>query len=75
MKTKFSLIRFFDPMGDGKSSRKQHSRKNYKCDLPMNEVEAAINRHNSKGSYYGEIRISSVDARSTIFNQFNPLYF
>lgn len=74
MKTKFSIISFFDPYGDMKSTRKQFSRKNYESEKPLSEVQAIIEKYND-GKYYNGVEVAGFDNRSKKVSDFDKSYY
>ena len=46
MATQFSIISYYDPYGDMKSTRKQLSRKNYESEKSLEEVKQVIEKYN-----------------------------
>lgn len=61
--SEFSIIRFFDPYGDGKSERKQSTRMNFRSGKPLKEVERIIEAYNNTKSYYQQVKIAKFDKR------------
>lgn len=47
MKTQFSIISFFDPYGDKKSTRKQLSRQNFESILSMDDIIKIMTNYNN----------------------------
>ena len=74
MKTRFSIISYFDPYGDMKSDRKVHSRKNYESEKSLEEVKAITEKY-SDGKYYNGVDISSFDNCSKNISDFDKSYF
>lgn len=74
MKTKFSIISYFDPYGDMKSNRKQLSRKNFESEKSLSEVEQIIEKYND-GKYYNAVAVGSFDNRSKQISDFDKSYF
>lgn len=74
MKTKFSIISFFDPYGDMKSSRKQFSRKNYESEKPLSEVQIIIEKYND-GKYYNAVEVTSFDNTSEKVADFDNSFY
>ena len=75
MKTKFSIISYFDPFGDGKSERKYFKRVNFESSLNLNEVAKRINNFNQKQNYYSSVSISSFDNRIKTCRNFDNHYY
>lgn len=75
MKTQFCIIRYFDPYGDKKSTRKESSRENFESSKPMSEVQQLVSNYNSTADYYSEIIITSVDRRIKSFRDFDTHYY
>lgn len=75
MKTKFSIITYFDPYGDGKSHRKEFSRTNFETTKTLNEVERIILAYNNKVGYYNKITLSKFDKRRKIILDFDNSHF
>ena len=71
----FSIITFFDPYGDLKSDRKQHSRKNYQSEKTFEEVKGIITAYNATADYYSEVKISYTDNRSKTVSDFDTSYY
>ena len=74
MKNKFSIISFFDPYGDMKSSRKQFSRKNFESDKTLEEVKEIIKNY-SDGKYYNGVEFAAVDGRRKGVSDFDKSYY
>ena len=74
MKTRFSIISYFDPYGDMKSNRKVLSRKNYESEKSLEEVKAIIEKY-SDGKYYNGVDVASFDNRSKNICDFDKSYF
>lgn len=72
--SQFSIISFFDPYGDNKSTRKQFSRKNFESDRTVDEVKKIIESY-SNGEYYHGVEFASVDGRSKKFSDFDKSHF
>ncbi|NCB09146.1 MAG: hypothetical protein EOM73_13400 [Bacteroidia bacterium] len=62
VKTHFSIISYYDPYGDMKSTRKEFSRDNYESKKSFDEVRAIIEKYNN-GKYYNAVRLASFDGR------------
>jgi len=74
MKTQFSIISYFDPFGDMKSSRKVHSRNNFESEKTIEEVTEIIKNYNN-GKYYNGVDISSFDNRLKGISNFDTSYY
>ena len=74
MKTQFSIITYFDPYGDMKSTRRQGARVNYFSEKTLDEIEAIINAYNN-GKYYNAAEVSSFDNRSKSINNFDTSFY
>ena len=72
--TQFSIISYFDPYGDMKSSRKQLSRTNYQSEKSLDEVKAIIEKYND-GKYYNAVEVASFDNRSKKISDFDKSYY
>jgi hypothetical protein len=73
--TKFSIISFFDPYGDMKSTRKQLSRTNYQSEKSsLLEVQKIIETYND-GKYYNGVEVAHFDNRSKKINDFDKSYY
>src|SRR5574337_1823646 len=72
--TQFSIISYFDPYGDMKSSRKQFSRTNYQSEKSLNEVKEIIEKYND-GKYYNAVEVSSFDNRRKKISDFDKSYY
>lgn len=70
----FSIISYFDPYGDMKSSRKQLSRENYQSNLSLDEVKAIIEKYND-GKYYNAVEVASFDNRKKKVSDFDTSYY
>lgn len=57
MQTTFSIIRYFDPMGDGKSDRKVLKREFFHSDKSKSEIQAYFDNLNKSTGYYSKITI------------------
>ena len=78
MKTRFSIISFFDPYGDRKSTRKQLSRQNFESNLSLDEVIKIMTNYNNlnpQNNYYGEKQLSTFDGRLKSISDFDKSYF
>ena len=75
MKTKFSIITYFDPYGDEKSPRKEFSRTNFETAKTLNEVERIILAYNDKVGYYKTITLAKFDKRRKIILDFDNSHF
>lgn len=75
MKTQFCIIKYFDPYGDLKSSRKEGGRTNFESTKSMDEIQKIISNYNSTADYYSEIRLTSPDFRIKTFNDFDKHYY
>lgn len=73
-KTQFSIISYYDPYGDMKSSRKQFSRKNFESDKSLEEVKAIIEKY-SDGKYYNGVDVASFDNRIKSVSDFDKSYY
>ena len=65
MKTKFSVVSFFDPYGDGKSTRKVFKREFFESDLPQDQILEFFLKQNEKANYYSEKIISFKNYKKT----------
>lgn len=74
MKTRFSIISYYDPYGDMKSNRKELSRKNYESDKPLGEVINIINIYND-GKYYNAVKVSDFDNRLKNILDFDKSFY
>ena len=74
MKTQFSIISYFDPYGDMKSSRKVHSRKNFESKKTLDEVKEIIDKY-SDGKYYNGVDVVSFDNRCKSVSDFDKSYY
>lgn len=74
MKTKFSIISFYDPYGDMKSNRKQLRRENCESEKPLSEIKAIIEKYND-GKYYNGVEVVSFDNRSKSIQDFDKSYY
>ena len=74
MKTKFSIILYFDPYGDKKSDRKYYGRLNYESDKSLSEVEDIINIYN-KDKYYNAVSVAKYDNRQKLTFDFDTSYY
>lgn len=72
--TQFSIISYFDPYGDMKSSRKQLSRENYQSEKSLDEVKAIIEKYNN-GKYYNGVEVANFDNRSKRISDFDKSYY
>lgn len=72
--TQFSIISYFDPYGDMKSSRKQLSITNYQSEKSLDEVKAIIEKYND-GKYYNAVEVASFDNRSKKVYDFDTSYY
>ena len=57
MKTTFSTIRYFDPMGDGKSERKVLKREFYHSNKSKADIQTYFDSLNKSTGYYSAISI------------------
>ena len=69
-KLQFSIISYFDPFGDMKSTRKQFSRRNFVSEKTLEEVEKIIETY-SNGKYYNGVEIAPTVGRSKYFYDFD----
>jgi hypothetical protein len=74
MATQFSIISFYDPYGDMKSTRKQFSRKNYQSEKPLEEVKKIIETYND-GKYYNAVEVASFYNRKKEISDFDKSYY
>lgn len=74
MKTKFSIISYFDPYGDMKSTRKVFSRKNYESEKSLDEIKAIIEKYND-GKYYNAVEVGNFDNRVKTISDFDKSYY
>ena len=74
MATQFSIISYYDPYGDMKSTRKQFSRKNYESKKSLEEVKQVIEKYND-GKYYNAAKIASFDNRKKEISDFDKSYY
>lgn len=74
MATQFSIISYYDPYGDMKSTRKQLSRKNYESEKSLEEVKQVIERYND-GKYYNAVEVASFDNRKKEISDFDKSYY
>lgn len=74
MATQFSIISYYDPYGDMKSTRKQLSRKNYESEKSMEEVKQVIEKYND-GKYYNAVEVASFDNRKKEISDFDKSYY
>jgi hypothetical protein len=74
MKTQFSIISYFDPYGDMKSTRKQFERKNYESEKSLEEVKTIIEKYND-GKYYNGVDVASFDNRSKHVSDFDQSHY
>ena len=75
MKTRFSIITYFDPFGDGKSPRKEFRRTNFETNKTLEEVRNIIDGYNDKVGYYTGITLSKFDKRRKIILDFENSHF
>jgi hypothetical protein len=75
MKTKFSIITFYDPFGDGKSPRREFSRTNFETNKTLEEVRRIILAYNDKVGYYKTITLAKFDKRRKIILDFDNSHF
>jgi hypothetical protein len=73
-KLKFSIISYFDPYGDMKSNRKQHSRINYESEFSLDEVRKIIETYND-GKYYNAVTLATFDNRVKDIVDFDKSYY
>src|SRR6185503_4812501 len=73
-KTTFSIISYFDPYGDMKSSRKELSRENFESEKTLDEVKAIIEIY-SDGKYYNGVEVADFDNRRKKISDFDKSYF
>lgn len=74
MATQFSIISYYDPYGDMKSTRKQLSRKNYESEKSLEEVKQVIEKYND-GKYYNAVEVASFDNRKKEISDFDKSYY
>lgn len=74
MATQFSIISYYDPYGDMKSTRKQLSRKNYESEKTLEEVKQVIEKYND-GRYYNAVEVASFDNRKKEILDFDKSYY
>lgn len=74
MKTQFSIISYFDPFGDMKSSRKVFGRKNFESEKTLDEVKSIIEKY-SDGKYYNGVSVANFDNRSKSISDFDKSYY
>ena len=74
MKITFSIISYFDPFGDMKSTRKELNRKNYKSEKSFEEVTAIIEAYNNS-KYYNAVAIATFDNRLKSISDFDQSYY
>ena len=75
MKTRFSIITYFDPFGDGKSPRKEFRRTNFETNKTLEEVRNIIDGYNDKVGYYMGITLAKFDKRRKIILDFDNSHF
>lgn len=74
MKTRFSIISYYDPYGDMKSARKIHKRKNYESEKSIEEVKTLIDEYNG-GAYYNAVEVANFDNRMKQISDFDKSYY
>lgn len=74
MKTKFSIISFFDPYGDRKSDRKLLSRRNYESVKSLDEIKILIEVYNDD-KYYNAVEVYGFDNRMKKTADFDKSYY
>lgn len=74
MKTKFSIIQFYDPYGDMKSERREASRENYESDKPISEVQDIIEKYND-GKYYHAVTVTDFQHNKKKIKNFDTSHF
>jgi len=74
MKTMFSIITYFDPYGDMKSTRKEHSRKNFESSKALTDVKKLIEEYNG-GAYYNAVTVAPFDKRRNGVSDFDKSYY
>lgn len=74
MKTKFSIISYFDPHGDMRSNRKQLSIRNFESDKPLSEIYDIIESYNND-KYYNAVEVSSFDNRLKSVSDFDKSHY
>ena len=74
MKTTFSIISYFDPFGDMKSTRKELSRKNYESKKSFDDVKSIIENYND-GKYYNAVSVGAIDNRLKSISDFDKSYY
>lgn len=75
MKTRFCIINYYDPYGDGKSTKKELQRVGFESNKTLMEVAAILKKYNSRVGYYEQVSLIGVDGRIKHFKDFDKHYY
>jgi hypothetical protein len=74
MTTQFSIVKYYDPYGDMKSTRKVYSRTNFQSSKPLAEVQNIVRKYNGD-EYYNAVAVAKSDRRRKEVQDFDKSEF